>query len=115
MAVNSATLLIIGLSTGTLSTVVSEGTALGVDHETGARSATWADTVIVHFFKTMLSVVKLVEDFSPVDSLSTGRSITWETLGMAFARIVLLFGGMFAAIGMIAFTRRELATAQSAS
>ena len=86
-----------------------------MNHETGARSATWLDAAIVEFFKGTLNIVKLVEDFSPVDSLSTGRSITWETLGLAFARIVLLFGGIFAAIGMIAFTRRELATAQSAS
>ena len=86
---------------------------LGVNHETGAASATWIDSAIVQFFKGMLNVVKIVEDFSPVDALSTGRSISWEQLGAAFLRIVLLFGGIFAAIGMIAFTRRELATAQS--
>jgi hypothetical protein len=109
----SVTLLVVGLSSGTLSSVVSEGTVLGVNHETGAASATWIDSAIVQFFKGMLNVVKIVEDFSPVDALSTGRSISWEQLGAAFLRIVLLFGGIFAAIGMIAFTRRELATAQS--
>ena len=109
----SMTLLIIGLSSGTLSSVVQEGTIFGANHETGAVASTWFDSVIVHFFRVMLYLVNAVQDFSPVDSLSTGRSITWGDLGLAFVRIVLLFGGIFAAIGMISFTRRELATAQS--
>jgi hypothetical protein len=109
----SATLLVVGLSSSTLSNVVSEGTALGVNHETGSASASWVDSAIVQVFSAMLNVVKLVEDFSPVDSLSTGRSISWGTLAFAFLRIVVLFGGIFAAIGIAAFTRRELATAQS--
>jgi hypothetical protein len=111
----SATLLVVGLSSGTLSTAVSEGTVLGVNHETGAASASWLDSAVVQLFTAILNVVKLVEDFSPVDSLSTGRSITWGNLGLAFLRIVLLFGGIFAAIGITAFTRRELATAQLTS
>jgi hypothetical protein len=109
----SATLLVVGLSSGTLSNVVSEGSALGVDHETGAATVTWFDSVIVKLFSAVLNLVKLVEDFSPIDSLSTGRSISWETLAFAFLRIVVLFGGIFAAIGIATFTRRELATAQS--
>ena len=36
----SATLLIIGLSSGTLSSAVSEGTLMGLNHETGAGSST---------------------------------------------------------------------------
>jgi len=47
--------------------------------------------------------------------LSTGRSITWKDLGMAFTQIVLALGGLFAVFGIYVFNRRELATAQNQS
>jgi hypothetical protein len=57
-------------------------------------------------------VINLAKEFSPVDSLSTGRCITWAQLGLAFAQIILLLGGVLALGGIALFTRRELATAQ---
>lgn len=109
----SASLLMVGLSSGTLSNAVSEGTLLGLNHETGEGAMTWYDALILPVFRGILQVVNLVEGFSPVDSLSTGRSISWGQLGLAFCKIVVLLGGIFAAIGIISFTRRELATAQT--
>ncbi len=109
----SLSLLVVSLSTGTLSTVVEEGTVVGADHETGVSGGSWVDVIMVPFFKVLLRIVNLVRVFSPVDALSTGRSITWGTLGIAFAQVVLLLGGIFAVVGIIIFTRRELATAQS--
>ena len=53
-----------------------------------------------------------MQNFSPIDSLSTGRGITWSELGLAFGQIVLLLGGIFALAGIVCFNRRELATAQ---
>ena len=58
-------------------------------------------------------MINLAKNFSPIDSLSTGRSVTWEELGRAFGQIVLLLGGSIGLIGIIIFNRRELATAQS--
>jgi len=109
----AASLLVVGLSSGTLSSVVSEGSVFGLNHETGAGSGGLIDTFLMPVFRGLLHIVNLVEGFSPVDSLSTGRSISWGMLGRAFGQIVLLLGGIFAAIGIFAFTRRELATAQS--
>ncbi len=63
-------------------------------------------------FKGVLAVVNLANNFSPIDALSTGRSITWGELGMAFAQIVLLLGGVMGILGIFLFNRRELATAQ---
>jgi hypothetical protein len=68
--------------------------------------------IIIPLFRALLKIVNLVEGFSPVDSLSTGRSITWGQISMAFGQVVLLLGGLFALIGITTFTRRELATAQ---
>ena len=100
------------LSSGTLSTAVQEGTVLGVNHETGAGSAPVLDSILLRMFRGMLAVINLVQNFSPIDSLSTGRSITWFQLAQAFGQIVLLMGGLAAVIGMSVLTRRELATAQ---
>jgi len=108
----SVSVLIVALSSGTLANVVQEGTVMGMDHEGGANAGSWIDLFLIPFFRMILGVVKLAQDFSPVDALSTGRSITWGQLARAFAQIVLLLGGVLAATGMALFTRRELATAQ---
>jgi hypothetical protein len=105
-------LLAMVFSTGTLSTAVSEGTVMGTDHESGKSVSTMADQVILPVFRAALAVINLAKDFSPIDSLSTGRSITWGQLAQAFGQIVLLLGGIIGGIGIAIFTRRELATAQ---
>jgi hypothetical protein len=43
-------------------------------------------------------VINLAKEFSPIDSLSTGRSITWVQLLQAFAQIVLLLAGLSAGL-----------------
>jgi hypothetical protein len=70
------------------------------------------DGVLIPAFRGVLAVVNVVKDFSPIDALSTGRSITWSELGLAFVQIVGVMGGAFAVVGIIFFSRRELATAQ---
>ncbi len=111
----SVSLLMVTLSSDTLSNVVTEGGILGSDHETGAISSSWIDVVIIPFFRALLQVINLVQNFSPVESLSTGRSITWGQVGLAFSQIVLLLGGIIAMIGIVLFNRRELAATQGNS
>ncbi len=105
-------LLVVSLSSGTLGNVVNDGSISGPDHETGQVGRSWVDLIMIPFFKAILGVVRLVQSFEPVDALSTGRSITWGELGLAFTQIVLLMGGIISAVGIALFTRRELATAQ---
>jgi hypothetical protein len=105
----------VALSSGTLSGVVQEGTVTGADHETGAAAGSWIDFVLIPLFKVILGVVNLVQNFSPVDALSTGRSVTWGQLGQAVAQVVLLLGGFLALTGIALLTRRELAAAQGQS
>ena len=108
--------LMIGLSSGTLSNVVQEGTILGVNHETGVADAhSLLDLVFIPIFKGALRIINLVQGFSPIDALSTGRSITWGHLAMAWVQIVMFLGGIMATVGIIIFNRRELATAQGHS
>jgi len=111
----SLAILIVGFSTGTLKQVIDEGGISGVNHDTGRIEApALIDRVVVPAFGGLLEVVNLVRGFSPIDALSTGRSVSWGQLGRAVAQIVGLMGGLFAAGGIILFTRRELATAQGA-
>jgi hypothetical protein len=111
----SIAVLIIGLSSGTFSNAIEQGTILGLDHETSKPSNPALDSIVLPVFKGILAILQLVENFSPIDSLSTGRSITWGQLGLAAAQIVGLMGGIFAAAGMGLFTRRELASVQSSA
>jgi hypothetical protein len=104
--------LVVTFSTGTLSTAVSEGTILGYDSEHGSTGPKPVDAFVIPVFRAILGVINLAKDFSPIDSLSSGRSITWGELGAAFSQSVLLLGGILALIGIVAFNRRELATAQ---
>ena len=105
-------MLILALSSGTIANTVAEGTVLGKNHETGKPVSQLFDTTLLPVFKGLLGVITLVEGFSPVDSLSTGRSITWFGVARAFFQIVLFLGGLLSLAGMWLFSRRELATAQ---
>ena len=108
----SITLLIVAFSSGTLAETVDLGSVTtGTTPTAATRSIT--DTVFIPIFKGMLAVLNLVEKFSPIDALSSGRSVPWSELGAAFAQIVVLFGGSFAIIGISLFSRRELAAAQN--
>jgi hypothetical protein len=108
----SLALLIMGLSSGTVSSVVEQGTITGYNPAKAGYGHSPVDILLVPVFRGALKIINLVENFSPIDDLSSGRSITWGQLGLAVAQIVLLLGGFFCALGMIFFTRRELATAQ---
>ena len=104
--------LVLTLSSGTLASVVEQGTVMGKDEESGIVGSSALDVVAVPVFGVILKLISLAKDFSPVDALSTGRSIPWPMLGQAFAQIVLLLGGVLAVFGIWTFSRRELATAQ---
>jgi len=108
----SLAMLVVALSSGTLADAVESGTIVGGNEETGVMGHSGADAVLIPMFKGILAVIRLVENFSPIDSLSSGRAITWGELGLAFGQIVLLLGGIIALAGIVLFGRRELATAQ---
>jgi len=108
-------ILIMALSSGTLKSVVDNGTVTGWDSGASSYGHSPLDLIIVPLFRGTLKVINLATTFSPVDYLSSGRSITWGDLGLAFAQIIILLGGVFAVIGIVLFTRRELAAAQAQS
>jgi len=108
----SLSLLGLALTSGTISNAVSEGTLMGYNAETGHSGHSVVDYVAIPVFRAVLDLINLAKNFSPIDSLSTGRSVTWGELARAFGQIVVLLGGTLGLAGIIAFGRRELATAQ---
>jgi hypothetical protein len=103
----SLTMLAVAFSSGTLAEAIGTATP-GV-----AATYSLSDYVTIPLFYAILDVLRLAENFSPIDSLSTGRSIPWSELARAFGQIVVLLGGLCAAAGIFFFNRRELATAQN--
>jgi hypothetical protein len=85
---------------------------MNYNQETGTKGYSPVDTVVMPVFRAMLTVINFVREYSPIDSLSTGRSVTWTQLGLAAVKVVVVMGGILAAFGIFVFTRRELATAQ---
>ena len=108
----SLAMLTLVLSSGMLADAVDSGSVAAGNEETGQAGHSAMDVVLIPAFKGLLQLIRLVQGYSPVDALSTGRSITWSELGMAFTQIILLIGGLFAVAGIFFFNRRELATAQ---
>jgi ABC-type transport system involved in multi-copper enzyme maturation permease subunit len=107
----SLTTLGIALASGTIGQVLKEGSFVG--GYSGASNPTIWDHLFLPLLRGMLWTVDLALNYSPIDSLSAGRSITWFLLGKAFVMILIATGGVLAAVGVICFTRRELAAAQS--
>jgi hypothetical protein len=108
----SMAVLAVVLSSGTLADTVASGSVGVGNDEKGIPGHSSADVVLIPLFKGILAVVNLAKGFSPIDSLSGGLAITWGELGAAFGQIVLLLGGTIGIIGIVLFSRRELATAQ---
>ena len=105
-------MMIVVLSSGTLADAIDSGSVAAGNEETGQSGHSAMDVVLLPAFKGLLAVIGLVKSYSPVDALSTGRSISWGELAAAFAQVVLLVGGVFSLVGIYFFSRRELATAQ---
>jgi len=105
-------MLAVVFCSGTLAESVNSGSVAAGNEETGLAGHSVMDVVLIPAFKGVLNVISLVKNFSPVDALSSGRTITWLELGTAFTQVVLLVGGFFAVIGIVCFNRRELAAEQ---
>jgi hypothetical protein len=114
------TALVVGLSSGTLADIVEQGVIIEAEHSHEAEAdappkKTVVDIVGVAVFRALLSVISVVKDFSPIESLSAGRHIPWLEVMRAFGIVVVGAGGVFALVGVGVFHKRELALAAGRS
>lgn len=105
--------LFIGFSTGTLSQIIEEEGIIGMNTNTGKMKPTWINKAAVMGANGLLGAIQLVQDFSPIDSLSTGRRIGWKQVARGIFQIVIGMGGLLGLIGVILLSKRELANAKS--
>ena len=104
------TKLQISASTGTLEQIIEEEGISGVNHETGRKDrSTMVDNLAINMSKVILGVTDLVWGYSPVENLSSGKTITWNSLLIAFVGIILIMAGIISAFGAFMFHRKELA------
>ena len=103
-------ILLISASTGTLEQIIDEGGITGINHETGRKDeSSMLDAAAILFAKGAVKITSAIWGYSPVDSLSDGRTIKWTTLLSAFVWIILVMGGLVMAVGAYMFHRKELA------
>lgn len=106
----SIALLVLGLSSNTLKQVVDQGGIVGINSENGmVTENTVVNQLSVAVYGSAKQVIDQVSGYSPISSLSTGRSITWLELVRAFIVINVLVGGGISIVGIVVLTRRELA------
>jgi hypothetical protein len=103
-------ILLISASAGTLQQIIDEGGITGVNHETGRKDeSSIIDGTAIFFATVGVKITKSIWGYSPVDSLSDGRTITTATLFWAFFAIIVVMGGLVMALGAYMFHRKELA------
>ena len=103
-------ILLISASTGTLEQIIEEGGITGINHETGKKDeSSMLDGAAIFFAKGAVKITTSIWGYSPVNSLSDGRTIKWTTLLSAFVWIVLIMSGLVMAVGVYMFHRKELA------
>ena len=95
----SLALLLMGLSSGTVGTVVEQGTIIGYDPAKAGYGHSPVDIVMVPMFRGALKIINLVEAFRRSILLSTGRSITWGQLGLAVVANRRVAGRLFLRAG----------------
>ncbi|MBX3732336.1 MAG: ABC transporter permease subunit [Verrucomicrobiae bacterium] len=106
----SFSILVVGLSSGTLKQVVEQRGIVGIDSETGmVAEESMVNRASVAVYGSVRRLIELVTGYNPVDALSTGRNITWGHLARAAFLVVGVAGGLFGGAGIWIFTRRELA------
>ena len=67
----------------------------------------------INAFKVMVAIISPVKDYSPIGDLTEGRAITWGQLGRAYSYIWGVTGLLISGLGMLIFTRRQLAITDS--
>ena len=100
--------LIISFCVGLMQDVVEEGTVMQTYTE-GQRDSSYVDSYAVPAFKVMISMIKPVKDYSPIEKLTEGRSVTWGELIRAYGYIWGVSGLTLGLLGSVILSRRQLA------
>ena len=107
----SLSMLILVFSGPLMAEVVDDGTIMQTANtQEGTLDKSFVDWYALPVFKFWLYCMEPITGLSPIDSLSSGRSISWGTLGKSYL-FTLIIGGTMSGLGMVVFTKRQLALA----
>jgi len=99
--------LIISFALGVVQDVAEEGTVMQT-YTDGQRDKSYVD-VVIPAFKVMVKLIKPIKDYSPIEKLTEGRSISWQELLRAYGYIWGLSGMTLGVLGSIILSKRQLA------
>ena len=100
-------ILIISFALGVVQDVAEEGTVMQT-YTDGQRDKSYVD-VVIPAFKVMVKLIKPIKDYSPIEKLTEGRSISWQELLRAYGYIWGLSGMTLGVLGSIILSKRQLA------
>ena len=100
--------LIAFASMGLVEEVVEDGTIMQT-YTDGKKDTSYIDKVAVPVFKVIVTVVKPIKEYSPIEKLTEGRSITWGDLMRAYGYIWGLSGLALGVLGSFILSNRQLA------
>jgi len=100
--------LIASLCTGLMEEVLEDGTIMNT-YTLGERDKSIVDWYAIPAFKVMVTLVSPMKDYSPINSLAEGKSVTWGELTKAYSFIWGISGWLLGLFGAIIFSRRQLA------
>ena len=105
-------ILLISFCTGLMKDVVKDDTIMQT-YTDGVHDTSVVDYFAINSFKLMVAIISPVKDYSPIGDLTEGRAITWGQLGRAYSYIWGVTGLLISGLGMLIFTRRQLAITDS--
>jgi hypothetical protein len=100
--------LIASLCTGLMEEVLEDGTIMNT-YTLGERDKSIVDWYAIPAFKVMVTLVSPMKDYSPINSLAEGKSVTWGELTKAYSFIWGISGWLLGLFGATIFSRRQLA------
>ena len=100
--------LVVSLCTGVMKEVLDDGTIMNT-YTLGERDSSIVDWYAIPAFKVMVTLISPMKDYSPINSLAKGESVTWSELTKAYSFIWGISGWLLGLFGAIIFSRRQLA------
>jgi hypothetical protein len=88
--------------------VLKDGTIMQT-YSAGQREKSFVDWFALPAFSVLVPVIDAQKDYSPISNLAQGESTTWSELVRAYSFIWGISGWLLGLIGVIIFSRRQLA------
>jgi hypothetical protein len=101
-------MLIVSLCTGVMKEVLDDGTIMNT-YTLGERDSSIVDWYAIPAFKVMVTLISPMREYSPINSLAEGESVTWGELTKAYSFIWGISGWLLGLFSAIIFSRRQLA------